>query len=88
MGRGEERVRRMERVTWKLTLPYVKQIANGNLLYGSENSNRGSVSTKRDGMARKMGGSFKREGIYVYLWLIHVEVSQKTTQFCKAIILQ
>ena len=21
-------------VTWKLTLPYVKQIANGNLLYG------------------------------------------------------
>ena len=29
----------MERVTWKLTLPYVKQIANGNLLYGSGNSN-------------------------------------------------
>ena len=24
MGIGEERVRRMERVTWKLTLPYVK----------------------------------------------------------------
>ena len=24
MGRGEERVRRMERVIWKLTLPYVK----------------------------------------------------------------
>ena len=24
MGRGEERVRYMERVTWKLTLPYVK----------------------------------------------------------------
>ena len=35
-GRGEERVRCMERVTWKLTLPYVKQTANGNLLYGSE----------------------------------------------------
>ena len=32
MGRGEERVRCMERVTWKLTLPYVKQIANGNSL--------------------------------------------------------
>ena len=27
-GRGEERVRCMERVTWKLILPYVKQIAN------------------------------------------------------------
>ena len=24
MGRGVERVRFMERVTWKLTLPYVK----------------------------------------------------------------
>ena len=30
----------MERVIWKLTLPYVKQRANGNLLYVSGNSNR------------------------------------------------
>ena len=43
MGRGEERARCIERVTWKLTLPYVKQIANRNLLYGSGNSNRGPV---------------------------------------------
>ena len=42
MGRGEEWVRCMERVTWKFTLPFVKEIGNGNLLYGS---NRGSVST-------------------------------------------
>ena len=49
MGKGEERVRCMERVTWKLTLPYGKQIANGNLLYGSGNSNRGSV-TNLDGV--------------------------------------
>ena len=45
MGRGEKRVRGMERVTWKLTLPYVKLRANRNLLYGSRNSSRGSVST-------------------------------------------
>ena len=45
MGRRKEGVRYMGRVTWKLTLPYVKEIANGNLVYGSENSNRGSVST-------------------------------------------
>ena len=44
MGRGEEKVRCVERVTWKLTLPYVREIANGNLLYASENSNGGSVS--------------------------------------------
>ena len=45
LGKREVRVRCMDRVTWKLTLPYVKYIANGNLLYGSGNSNRGSVST-------------------------------------------
>ena len=61
MGRGEKRVRCMERVTWKLTLPCAKQIDNGSLLYGSGNSNRGSVSTQRGGMGRKMGGRFKRE---------------------------
>ena len=44
-GRGEERVRGMERVKRKLTLSYVKQIANGNLLYVAGNSNRGSVTT-------------------------------------------
>ena len=26
------------------------------------------------GDGREMGGRFKREGTYVYLWLIHVEV--------------
>ena len=35
---------------------------------------QGSVSTSRGGRAREMGGRFKREGIYVYLWLLHVEV--------------
>ena len=39
-------------------------------------------------MGKEMAGRFIREGIYVYLWLIHVEVSQKTTKFCKAVILQ
>ena len=35
-----------------------------------------------------MGGRFKREGIHVYLWQIHVEAWQKARKFCKAIILQ
>ena len=34
----KERVGCMARVTWKFTLPYVKQIPNGNLLYDSGNS--------------------------------------------------
>ena len=37
---------------------------------------------------RLEGGRFKREGTYVYLWLIHADVWQKPTQYCKAIILQ
>ena len=34
----------MERVTWKFTIPYLKQIANGSLLCDSGNSDRGSVT--------------------------------------------
>ena len=33
------------------------------------------------------GGGFKREGTCIYLWLIHVSLQQKPTQFCKVIIL-
>ena len=47
-----------------------------------------SVLTQRGGMGWEMGGRFKREGTYIYLWLIHVDVWQKWTQYCKAIILQ
>ena len=64
----------MERVTRKVTLPYIEEIAKGNLLYGSGNSNGGCVSIYRDGLGKELGGRFKKEGIYVYLWLIHVEV--------------
>ena len=49
MGRGEERLRCMERVTWKVTVPNVKWKANWNLLYGSGNSNRGSVPNQGSG---------------------------------------
>ena len=39
-------------------------------------------------MGREMGRWFKREGTYVYLWLIHIVVWQKPNQFCKTIILK
>jgi len=35
--------------------------------------------------AREMGRRFRRERTYVYLWLIHVDVWQKPTQYWKAI---
>ena len=37
---------------------------------------------------REVEGRFKRERMYVYQGLIHVDIWQKPTQFCKAIILQ
>ena len=52
----------------------LKEIANGNLLYGSGNSYRGSVGNERGGFKSEEGGSFKSEGIYVNLWLILAEV--------------
>ena len=38
------------------------------------NLKQGLCINYRGGMGRQMGRRFKREGIYVYLWLIHVEV--------------
>ena len=35
-----------------------------------------------------VGSRFTREGTYVYLRLIHVDIWQKQTQYCKAIVLQ
>ena len=34
------------------------------------------------------GGMSKREGIYVYIWLIRFAVQQKIMQHCKATIFQ
>ena len=42
----------------------------------------------KGGMEREMGGRPRREGIWVYLRLILVDVQQKITKFCKAIIVQ
>ena len=36
----------------------------------------------------EVGGRLKKERMYVYLWLIHFDVWQKPTQYCKVIILQ
>ena len=57
-----------------------------HLLYDSENSNGGSVSTWGSGMWREMGGRFKRVGTYVYLWLIHIDFDRKQKK--KSVILQ
>ena len=37
------------------------------------------------GLERGENGRFKKEGTQVYLWLIHVDIWQKTAKFCKAV---
>ena len=47
-----------------------------------------SVTTWREGGGREVGGGFIRERTHVCLWLIHVDVWQKPSQYCKVIICQ
>ena len=58
MGKGEDGEDEMngERSMEAYALSYIKQIANGNLLYDSGNSNWGSVTTQRAGEGWKVGG--------------------------------
>ena len=39
-------------------------------------------------MGWEVGRRFKWKGTHVYLWLIHVDVWQKPTQYCNVITLQ
>jgi len=50
------------------TLPRIKQIASGNLLYSTGSSAKRSMMTKMGGVEVGKGYKrFKREGIYVYI---------------------
>ena len=69
------------------TLPCVKEIASGNVLYSTGSSAQCSVTTQMGGM-QGVGGRSKREVILFYIQLIHFIVQQKLTQHCKAIMLQ
>ena len=69
------------------TWPRVKQTPGGNWLYDTRSS-----AQCRDhlggGMRWEVGGGLGRERTDVYLRLIHADVRQKPTQYCKAIIPQ
>lgn len=54
---------------------------------GTGNSSRCSVTPERVRCSGEWG-RFRREGTNVYLWLMHIVVQQKPTQYFKAIILQ
>ena len=63
-------------------------MASGDLLYDTEGSNPGLCDNLEGWDGVGGGGRLKREGTYVYLWLINVSIWQKPTQYYKAVILQ
>ena len=66
-------------------LPYVNR-----WLYEASSSNQVLCENLEwwHGVVGVVEGRFKREETYVHLWLIHVDIWQKPTQYCKAIIFQ
>ena len=77
MGRREKRVKCMERVTWKLTLTYVKYVSQdsqGKFAVGLRKLKQG-LCINLEGWDGEGDGRevLKRGDIYIYLWLIHVE---------------
>ena len=79
-------VGRIGRLGLTNTLPCVKQIASGSLLYSTGSSAQCSVMTQMRGGCGE--GRSKRECIQVYIQVINFIVQQKLTQHCKAILLQ
>ena len=69
------------------TLPCVKYIANGKAVWLRELTLGLCNNLERwDGVAGER--EVQEGGAYIYLWLIHINVWQKSSQYYKAIILQ
>ena len=73
-GRG-----RGESSTETRTLPHIKDPAGTGCV--TRGTQTGLSDNLEGGMGWEAGGSFKRQGTYVYLWLIHVDAWQKPTQY-------
>ena len=82
VGGGARSRGQTESSTGRYALPYAKQRASGTCC----TAQRAQLSAPR--WPSRVGGSAEREGIHVYIEMIHFVVQQKLTQHCKAIILQ
>ena len=58
------------------TIPCVKQIASGKLLYSPGSS---ALCDDLEGWGGGVGERYKREGTYVYRWLIHCCTAETNT---------
>ena len=69
-------------------LPYVNRQPMGIFCMMQGTQNWCYVTTWSGEIGKEVGRWFEREGTYVYLWLIYVDVCQKPSQYGKVIILQ
>jgi len=51
------------------------------LTYDTENPKSVLCDNLEGCMGREVGERFKREGTYVYLWLIHLDIWQNPSQY-------
>ena len=63
-------------------------LVSGNLLYEAGSSNLVLCENPEGWDGVESGREVPEGGTYVHLWLIHADVWQKPTQYCKTIILQ
>ena len=73
MGSREERVSCMERVTWK-HITICKIDSQQEFAVCLRKLRQGLYINLEGWHGERDGREVQREGIYVYLWLIHVEV--------------
>ena len=59
------------------TLPYVKQTASGSLMCDPGNPEPVLCNNLEGRVGREVEAGLKREGTYIYLMPIHIEVWQK-----------
>ena len=87
-NRGKERMGRIERVVLTYIHFHVWNRQRVGTYCISQRAQLGALWKPGGVRWGWMRRRLKKEGIYVYLWLIQVLVQQKPTQHCKAIILQ
>ena len=69
-------------------LPYVKQMTSASFMHEAGHP-KPVLWDNAEGWGGKGGGRQAQDGgTHVYQWLIHVDVWQKSPQYCKVIILQ
>ena len=69
MGRGEERVRCMERVNMETYITICKILSQREFAVCFRKLKQGLCVNLEGWDGREMGGRFKREGIYIYLYI-------------------